>query len=148
MSLEKEKKITPCMFTINRLYSITVNPEAQYEQDDKRIDKVIRKVKKKLDTLSLQYSLYAEISSPCSPVKNKFPRIHFHGTIYWENYVQLKRWYTNDYFRLHDLGYFEIDQLNDPDKWKEYCNKEKETMEHLTKHRHIASLRPIPNGNG
>lgn len=153
MSLEKEKiKITPRMFRPKVIYTITINPEEQHEKQNNRVDRVIRDTRRKLDKLCLQYNVYAECSSPLSPVKHKFPRIHFHGIILFENYSQISKWYNEDYFKLSELGYFEIDTLGCIQKWHQYCTKEQDIMKHLTKESHIKSLRldfknPLPSGN-
>lgn len=145
MSLEKEKiKITPSMFRPKRLYTITVNPEEQYEQHNDRVERVVRLVKRKMDKLSLQYNLYAELSNPLSPTKHRFPRVHFHGLIMFENMSQISKWYNEDYFKMVSLGYFEIDILNDINIWHTYCTKEQDIMSKLINSSHIQSLRPLP----
>lgn len=141
MSLEKEKKITPHMFRPKIDFSITINPEEQYEQDPERLEKIVKRVRRKMDNLSLQYILHAELSSPSSPTKHKYPRVHFHGIIRFENAKQIKRWYTMDYFKLADIGYFEIDQLNNPTIWYTYCTKEDDIMRAITTPHIIKSLR-------
>lgn len=158
MSLVKEKKITPSMFRPNTPYTITINPQEQYEKYNDRIDRVIKLVKRKLDIITFQYVLFVECSSPLSATKCRFPRIHFHGVIHFENVNQIKRWYNEDYFKLDDLGYFEIDTLQDPEIWYKYITKEQDIMKAIAKKSVISSLRcykfngPLgdeqaPNGN-
>lgn len=148
MSLEKEKiKITPSMFRPKRLYTITINPEEQYEQHNDRIERVVKLTKRRMDKLSLQYNIYVELSNPLSPTKHRFPRVHFHGLIMFETPLQIAKWYNEDYFKLASLGYFEIDTLGDINTWHTYCTKEQDIMKTLTKLSHITSLRPPPLKN-
>lgn len=153
MSLEKEKiKITPRMFRPKVIYTITINPEEQHEKQPDRVDRVVRDVRRKLDKLCLQYNVYAECSNPLSPVKHKFPRIHFHGIILFENMGQISKWYNQDYFKMSDIGYFEIDTLGCIKTWHQYCTKEQEVMKVIAKEPHIKSLRlkfkdPVPSGD-
>lgn len=143
MSLEKKEiKITPSMFRPKRLYTITINPEEQYEKFNDRVERVVRLVKRKMDKLCLQYNLYTELSNPLSPVKQRFPRVHFHGIILFENISQIKKWYNEDYFKMVDLGYFEIDTLGDINTWHTYCTKEQDIMKLIMNEPHIISLRP------
>lgn len=143
MSLvKKEIKITPRMFRPKVIYTITINTEEQYEKHVDRVDRVIRYVRHKLDKLCLQYNVYAEVSNPLSPAKHKYPRVHFHGIILFENYTQISKWYNEDFFKMSSMGYFEIDTLGDIKIWHTYCTKEQDIMTKLTKDSHIISLRP------
>lgn len=145
MSLEKEKiKITPSMFRPQVIYTITINPEEQYEQHNDRIERVVKLVRRRMDKLSLQYNLYTELSNPLTPTKHRFPRVHFHGLMLFETTSQIAKWYNEDYFKLSALGYFEIDTLGDLNIWHKYCTKEQDIMKALIKTSHITSLRPPP----
>ncbi len=129
MSLEvdidkkKTHKDKPDMLKVNKLYSITINPENQcYESTTGRLKRIVKRVKRHMDMLTCEYCLYYEYSTPkwngCA-----IPRLHFHGFIYWRNSCQLGKFYEVDYVRLTKIGYFELDTINDAERWQKYSSK-------------------------
>jgi len=56
---------------------------------------------------------------------SKNGRFHFHGYI---NIKDIARFYASDIRRLQVKGSYEIDIINDPEKWREYVSKQFKVM--------------------
>lgn len=135
MSLDLKKKINPLkdsMFVPGRLYSITINPEdthQYYRSDKNRIEQSIRYYKKKFQQYNWEYVLVPEISTPNN--SKSLPRVHFHGIIAFRNIQQVMQWYNCIAVELSRICYYDIDILNQYDKWNEYMYKNDYIMKEL-----------------
>lgn len=91
-----------------RFYKLKLNTLEQWSQEQVRL----------LTTLKYcRVSVVLEISQ-----KGRF---HYHG------YIQIKNnpeFYLTDLARLRDTGTYEIDIINDKEKWLEYVLKQQKTM--------------------
>ncbi len=129
LGIELGKKLD--MLAPNIRYSITVNPDNQYHDSPSgRLDKLYKRIKRMMDSLSFEYLMYLEISTPKWKSTN-IPRLHGHGIIYFRNYSQVRRWYEQDYCRLQKFAYFDVDTISNESKWLDYCKKNSSIMRNI-----------------
>ena len=146
MSLELKKlpKKNPIanMYQKGTLYAITINPDDKHQFVDEpdRLEKITKYWTKLLQKYSLEYNLYAEISTPKN--SKSFPRYHFHGIISFRTRGHLRRWYNNTYRELSKISYFDIDTIDDILHWQTYCSKNEAIMKTIVDKYHYTSLYP------
>lgn len=103
---------------------------------------------KKLEKLSL-HNIYInatiEISEPLNCKKDSIgPRLHLHGTIEFTTRQAIQKFLLYEYHNLLKLNIIDIDTIEDPLKWHQYCTKQ----HILPKDRHLIMSQPkaIPGG--
>lgn len=125
-----------CMLRNGSPYSFTFNFSDEYQffgesKRDLRLDESVYQLYRILKKVAT-FELYPEFSTP-QPFKcfNKLgvhsgPRFHLHGTIVFTN---VHRFYLQTFNKLLEVGLWEIDILNDPEVFLNYCTKDREVME-------------------
>lgn len=110
-------------------YSFSYNPEDQ--------PKFEQFYKVKLDTLKSWSEYYAKLflslkyaSIYCVMEISSKGRFHYHGTISIDD---IARFIINDLAKLRHYGTYEIDIINDKDKWDKYVHKQQDFMEKYCK---------------
>lgn len=132
------KKQTP-LLQVGKEYTFTVNPENQHHgkkkacvtEKDKDRDVLINNQWKKLlqefSINSIEFILQMEASEPVRG--NRDPdkavsRLHYHGKIFFTTRDSLRWFLMYGTAILSKICSYEIDELNDPELWEEYCNKQ------------------------
>lgn len=130
---------TNSLYRKNKWYSFTLNPcdDFQYfkeEQPDCRLLKCYNNTLHLLKTyLSdiAEVKLQLEISMPSNSSKvSTGTRIHWHG---WIRFTDPFKFLLSIFHRLKGKFIFEIDSIDETDKWKEYVNKDKTYFNKLCK---------------
>ena len=98
-----------------KIYSFTINPEKQYyNKGAMRHISIIQDVTDVLNKYNnYKYNLYMEIS--------KNGRIHFHGTIHFEDPWDF---YYTIIYKLQQMSTYYIDTIEDQKVWNEYILKQ------------------------
>jgi len=133
----KQFRLKDKMMDIKIPYSLTLNAEDQHCNFDDRIERMYKYYKKRLSKLHFEYQMYMEISTP---LDGRSLRVHLHGIFYFDNYQQLKRWYSTDNELLTKSMHVDIDDVNDPMEWSVYCTKNDLIMSNITSHHRIQSV--------
>lgn len=101
-------------------YTFSINPDKQFDNAKGRLKLVQNEVCKILsllgDSKTYSFELYPELS--------RGGRLHWHGTIRITNVLAF---FTN-IIRIRDFCTYELDTIEDPDKWDEYSKKGKGYM--------------------
>lgn len=103
----------PELLRPNKGYAFTINPETQYFDDTERLPKVIRHIKTILNTDTIAYKLYIEVSS--------LGRIHAHGYIWVKD---PKQFYLTTVPYLCSKSTFDIEEITDDEGWEHYIQKQ------------------------
>lgn len=99
----------PEHLVLNQIYAITLNPKFPAK---------LPKYSKELHRVFSQMNGVERVV--LHPEHSPNGRLHYHGEIVFNDKYQ---WYDNDIHILMDWGAFEIDTINNPEKWKVYCTK-------------------------
>lgn len=128
MALPKDTSRCKCLdmedIEINVEYAITINPSDKFQCFDymKRMDCFKKLFNEKIRPLvsfgDMCTQLYLEIS--------KMGRLHYHGTIEFQNEEDIGEFFLNKIHLLIDRTSFEIDTISDPEIWYDYCTKQKD----------------------
>lgn len=143
-SVQKVKipnKVPHLFYHKNQLYSITINPNDNFQfrkSKARRIGNVHNHFYEHFlsyTTNRIEYNLHLDISEPTSMTSDKYPRIHFHGTICFKTNGSIRDWLTFLLPELLSKAYVDIDTISDPEIWHDY----------MTKYDHITKLSPLTN---
>jgi len=114
----KASILSPDKVGININYTFTVNPndEFQYWGDLDRIKKATKHMTFIMNRyINLDISVHLDI--------NRTGRIHWHGTISFKTNAQILDFYVDIIHELLTKHQIEIDTIEDPIKWSDYCHK-------------------------
>lgn len=114
----------------HKTYAITINPNPEMEL--KLIGTRDRMIGIILPLFHGNVKLYTEIST-------KSQNIHYHGTICWDNYIEIAKYYLN----INDIKkecQFKLDILNNPEQWIPYCVKSCPVMDSICHHYKIPNI--------
>ncbi len=125
--VDNDKKLE-CYYKVGQFYAITINPCDKY-QFFGRINRCKRYhnfIYEQFLQFKCDYLLYIEISEPRGMHTQGYngPRLHMHGTIYFENRKQLGWWLVEGYYKLLRFAAVDIDTIEDLPKWDAYCRKQ------------------------
>lgn len=110
---------------LNKWYSITINPEKQFEKDGYlRYTSVLKHVQRVLNeyTSNIEYYLKMEVS--------KLGRVHFHGWVKYRKDISMI--YICLIPKLISIATISIDYIDDPDIWHDYVTKQCKCFDHTS----------------
>lgn len=126
----KKKQIKEQIFyKVKKQYSITINPIDRYQwlHNIKRVRKFRNHFYEVFMAEKYQYELFIEFSEPRGFHTQGYsgPRLHMHGTISFNDIKELGYFLSQGYSKLLKYASVDIDTIDDIDKWKAYCTKQK-----------------------
>ncbi len=134
MTTSKTSKISKKVFyEPNKTYAITLNPIDKH-QFFHRVDRYQRfrsfVFEQMFDVDRNNFDLYIELSEPRGMIiqGKSGPRYHMHGTIKWRTYGELRRFLSNDYYKLLRWTSVDIESIDDLQLWHGYCTKQSELI--------------------
>lgn len=139
--VKKAPRAPKLFYQKNTLYSITINPNDQFQfkkKGQRRVSMFHNHFYEHFlsyTTNRIEYNLHLDISEPRQMTVDKYPRLHFHGTILFKTNGSIRDWLT---YLLPDLlskAYVDIDTVDDAGIWYDY----------MTKFDHISKLGPLSN---
>lgn len=133
------EKISSIFYKPETWFEITINPRDQLQDKPFRTEKVVGELKKlllRLFTKGIYTIMYPEYSEPTELVQNKYPRLHFHGVIYFTQ-TGLHDFFDKYSFILASYGSVKISDLR-LDYWMAYCTKQRCVMRPMFKQRRIS----------
>lgn len=119
-------------------YCMTINPSDgwQFYENKNRVDKVRSSLYDLLmDFKNVNITLYSEISEPgikgmsINSVANRYPRVHFHGTIEFKDVKAVRFMLEHGLYKLNQYHvnickYKIVDGKPDIKGWDTYCKKQ------------------------
>lgn len=124
-------------FNNNKVYTFTINPDNEYQfykesQLQSRLGKCIFNTLYYLRQCCKDCAIFKLTIESSLPVESSKagngPRIHFHGTI---KFTDSLTFLLNRYHVLMQNFKFEIDTIEDEDKWENYCSKDESLFKPL-----------------
>lgn len=116
----KTEIISPEEIILKEVYSITINPsdKRQYFDCIDRVELLVEYMEKEICKVpNVDLKLHMEIS--------RTGRLHFHGTISFNSYETITRFYKCHIHQWLEWGHINIDTIKDKEVWKTYCEKSK-----------------------
>lgn len=122
-----EKKNKTPFYKINKLYSITINPDDKHQGVIYKPYNRIGYVKKLIldilhDCEYFKMCLNVDISEP-KKLNGNYPRIHFHGIFMFTDIHDILNFQLNFLYKVSRFSNIDIDECNDFELWKAYCKK-------------------------
>ncbi len=116
-------------------YEITINPDDNNQclKDEFRYRLVLNKFSKLFQYMANQgilLNLYPEISE-VQCINDKFPRIHFHGTLRFASRYAVGLFLLKYAYMLSQRCNTQINEFR-PDYWPLYCKKQEHQMKYMT----------------
>ncbi len=134
--MNKKKEITNS-YNNKVVYTLNICPDDRHQHlgEIARTFICLVEHRKKLSKLRryAEYRLVPEYSFPMKSSKGSFPRLHYHGTI---KFNDIMAFLEIGYYELTRWCIFEVDTISDPTYWDQYCRKDhKLMMAHLNSRR-------------
>lgn len=136
---------TELFYKANILYAITINPDdsKQYnKRETKNLYDRMAKVKAYINEtmlclpqFSIEYELYLELSEPSDSTFGRYPRIHVHGLIRFDNNKSINQWLLYEFYRIMEHNMICIKPIDNLLEWEKYCKKQ----QHIIKQSPITS---------
>jgi len=130
----KQSILSPEKVEINVKYTFSINPNDDYQFWNDTEAERVKKATNHITWLCRKYcNIYFELFMDVSRVG----RIHWHGTILFNNRLNIKQFFTEI---IHDLTLkhtIEMDTIADPKKWLEYCTKTKHLWDNTVSTREL-----------
>ncbi len=124
-------------------YSITINLDDKHQyfgidDRDKKAHSFMYEQLLHFKSIGITHELYMELSEPKSnSISKNGPRLHFHGTIMFHSCKSVKRFLLIEWYKLSRFSNFDIDTINDMDKWVLYCKKQQSIIKMSPLSNHI-----------
>lgn len=106
---------------LKQWYTLTISPDDEHQYFNCEPDRII-----KFTNWLQHYFIHlfvAEVKVNIEISRNG--RLHAHGTIRWNHSDQLLQFYLFNNHNMQSKAILEIDTIDDPETWDEYCNKQK-----------------------
>lgn len=120
-------------------YALTITPECQcHRLDKKNVTEKHRDVAmtehwnkwvSEASANSCEVILFMEASEPCrgnraAGIDKSSPRLHWHGFITFTNTAACRWWFMYGAHLLASASSYDLDTINDRDRWHRYCRKQ------------------------
>lgn len=129
---DKHSAPSPESIELNTLYSFTISPSDIILNKTKELQDKITTFR---DLIYENFAVYG-VTYKLIPELSKTGRLHCHGSIKFVNNVGIALFY-NSLFNIKHLITYEMDIVNDKDKWNNYCIKNSHIMQEFCKYNKI-----------
>ncbi len=132
------KPIEKIFYTVNKIYSLTINFNDSYHSGRGGILKSFNLIHNAVHEYidyddDTRYILHFDISEPKEMRKGKFPRLHLHGCIKFKSSQAIRYWLLYSCNNLSKVASIYIDTIDNVEIWEKYCKK----------YDHITDIKPI-----